>query len=221
MFLLMIIRISKQSILYGIHTPWISDNGLPMDTSQEDHQVLTDEEIDKLLRCEPITPHWPWGSRDELVIDNNIRDILAEVCRKLQLKDQTHYDHYGSGYASFVDCWLYRPTDEFRICPGDCYEGLVVLFSRFSPYYVLGQGERSWGESARCSYLPHYEFVDDIDHPAVVGLVSKVTEILDVRCLKRLHQFDLSPALQRNQRIPTNLSDKFYRHFDALFYWED
>ncbi len=106
--------------------------------------LLTETQIALLLKQLAISDEWPWATNDEAVIDKNIKDIVAEIRRKLRLEDKTEYGHYGSGYASFVDCWLYRPDAEFRYRAGDNYHGLVVLFSRLSPFYVFGQGDKSW-----------------------------------------------------------------------------
>lgn len=183
--------------------------------------LLTDTQIDALLRQQPISNEWPWSTNDERVIDKNIKDIVAEVRCKARVKDKTEFGHYGSGYASFVDCWLYRSDDEFRYRPGDHYHGLVVLFSRLSRFYVIGQGEKSWDETSGASYLPEFEFVDDIEHRAITQLVPRVTAVLDDRGLQQLHKSDLDTILPTDVFVPTIMAERVFRHFDALFYWED
>jgi len=182
---------------------------------------LSPSQIDSLLRQEPITSDWPWSTNDQATIDRNIKDIVAEVRRKLRLLDKTEYGHYGSGYASFVDCWLYRDDDDFRVHSGNHYWGLVVLFSRLSRYFVLGQGEKSWQNTSGASYLPSFAFVDKIEHPSVLRIVPDVCGILANRGLVRLGADDLAELLPRQTDVPTILGDPPWRHFDALFYWED
>ena len=183
--------------------------------------LLTDAQIDALLCQQPILNEWPWSTNDETIIDNHIKDIVAEVRRKTGVKDRSEYDHYGSGYASFVDCWLYRPDDDFRYRPGDNYYGLVVLFSRLSNYYVIGQGEKSWDKTSEAIYLPDFDFVDDIDHQPVAQLAPRVVDILNQRGLKQLHKSDLNTILPTDVSVPTILAGRVFHHFDALFYWED
>ena len=182
---------------------------------------LSDTQIDRLINQKAISEVWPWNTNDETQVDDNLRDIIAELRRKLRLADKTEFGHYGSGYASFVDCWLYRPDKEFRYEAGNNYFGLVVLFSRMSPYYVLGQGRKSWKESSGASYLPHFEFVDELDHPSVVALVPRVDKVLVSRGLERLHKADVEKTLPIGTHVPTVLAEKRFRYFDALFYWED
>ncbi len=187
--------------------------------------MFTDTQIDMLINQESISSEWPWSTNDERVIDRHIREIVAEVRQKLRVEDKTEFAHYCSGYASYVDCWLYRPDDEFRFEPGNNYHGLVVLFSRLSSFYVIGEGKKSWTETIGGTYggtyLPEFGFVDDIHHEAVAGLVPPVTAILDDRGLTRLYQSDLDTILPLDVGVPTILADEVFRHFDALFYWED
>lgn len=182
---------------------------------------LSNSDIGRLLKQQPITDEWPWNSGDESVIHKHIKDIVAELCQKLRLKDRSEYGHYGSGYASYVDCWLYREDAEFRVATGDWYRGLVILFSTLSKHYVLGEGEKSWHAKGGSTYLPSFAFVDKLDRPAVASLERGVSRILASRGLVRQSAEDLSDFLPRDTSVPTNLGDPPWRHFDALFYWED
>jgi hypothetical protein len=182
---------------------------------------LSDAEITRLLNQEFITDEWPWNTRDSVVIEKNIKDIVAEVRRKARVQDKTEFGHYGSGYASFVDCWLYRPDDEYRCGPGNHYYGLVVIFSRLSRYFVVGEGTKWWDGTDGTSYLPGFLIVDSIQHPAILELEQLVVPILESKQLCRLHTEDLAIPLPRAMRVPTILEDGAYRHFDALFHWED
>ena len=134
-------------------------------------------EIVSLLDQKPITDEWPWSTGDERVIDGNIKKIVTEICRKCHVLDKTEFNHYGSGYASFVDCWLYRENDDFRFERGNCYGGLVVLFSRLSNYYVVGEGQKTWQKKSGSSYLPSFEFVDDITQEATKALEQDVCKL--------------------------------------------
>lgn len=182
---------------------------------------LSESQIDDLIRQRSISGEWPWTTNDESVIDKFIDDIIADIRRKACVQDKTAFDHYGSGYASYVDCWIYRPNDEFRLHAGDNYCGLVVLFSRLSEYYVLGEGAKCWKGATTSSYLPSFELVDQIEHPAVVELERLVSPVLSSRGLCRLRTSDLFSPLPSGVRVPTILADPPLRHFDALFYWED
>lgn len=182
--------------------------------------ILNDSEIEALLGQRSITDQWPW-CEGEMAVEKNVKDIVAELRRSLAILERTEYGHYGSGYASFIDCWLYRETPEFR-AGEDGHWGLVILFSRLSNFYVFGEGEKSGRPGGGgSSYLPGFPFVDDTRQPAVRSLVERVESILKSRGLVRLRQADLSPTLPPRFSPPTILSEAPWRLFDALFYWED
>jgi hypothetical protein len=183
--------------------------------------LLNANDIASLLRQEPITDEWPWNTRDEKTIHGNVKDIVAEIRRKYRLLDRTEFGHYGSGYASYVDCWLYREDNEFRFNKGDCFWGLVVLFSSLSKYYVVGEGQKTWHKTGGSSYLPSFEFVDVIRHPATRDITEGVCKVLADRGLVRVSASDISALLAPDIAVPTILADRPWRHFDALFYWED
>jgi hypothetical protein len=183
--------------------------------------LLTQLDIASLLKQEPITDEWPWNTSEEVTVCENIRDILAQVRGKLRLLDKSEFGHYGSGYASFADCWLYRDEPEFKFDTGNRYWGLVALFSTLSHYYVIGEGQKAWDNKSASSYLPSFEFVDRITHPAAQNIADGVCAILNNRGLVRAHADDLSESLPRNAAVPTILANPPFHHFDALFYWED
>ena len=183
--------------------------------------MLTEKEINRLLDQKPITKERPWSTGDEQAIDKNIEAIVVKLCKKHDVLDKTEYEHYGSGYASFVDCWLYRPDDEFRFEKGNCFWGLVVLFSRLSKYFVLGEGQKTWHKGSGSSYVPSFEFVDVFTQNSTKTLERLIFHTLERQGLVRLHANDLAKFLRTDIRVPTILSDPPWRHFDALFYWED
>ena len=183
--------------------------------------ILTEKHIELLLHQKPITDEWPWSTCDQVVIDKHWKDVLAEICRKMRLDHKSEFGHYGSGYASYVDTWLYRAEASFRFAAGNCFWGIVILYSRLSPYYVLGQGQKSWHDNGGSSYLPSFKFVDAISQDVLISLVYDIDVILAGRGLKRLKRSQVEANLDHNIRVPTILADPPLHHFDAIYYWED
>lgn len=186
---------------------------------------LTEDAIHTLLSQKSISPFAPWSSNDEATIDQFYRSICVELKETLGVQDKSEWNHYGSGYASYVDVWLYKPIEEFHITvngPGQCYAGLVLLFSRLSHYYVAFEAVKCWQDDSRSSsYLPCYESIDNFSRPAVMQLLAEAQRVLQKYGLVRLHQSDLSAGLSPEIVVPTILTDPPYHQFDALFYWED
>jgi len=159
---------------------------------------------------------------DSKIVENHVKDVIAQLRRKLNVKDKTKYDDYGSGYASFFDCWLYRETAEFRLSPDrEHYVGLVILFSRLSNHFVFLEGDKSWDKTSSGSYMPHFEMVDDLEHDEVRRIADQAIPILEHRGMNRLMSEQLSEILPDGMKPHTILAERVYRQFDALFYWED
>ncbi|WP_256080918.1 hypothetical protein [Massilia sp. YIM B04103] len=191
------------------------------------HEILniSDNEISSLLSQQTISPQYPWATNDLQEIEKFFKFIILELERKSHVKSRVEWGHYGSGYASFVDAWLYRESADFdakyRPTHGKSYAGLVVLLSRLSPYFVLLEGEKSWDGNGGSSYLPQFDAIDAFQTLSVAELAEQVQPILEGHGLIRLSHSMLDEPLNPKFHVPTVLTDRAFTLFDAFFYWED
>jgi len=187
--------------------------------------VLTRAQIDLLLGQRSITELPPWNSNDEAAVDAFYREACAALMCETGTQSRIEWDHYGSGYASFVDAWFYRPEPAFKSRIPFTYThghtGLIVLLSRLSPYFVMMEGDKGWGERNAASYLPDAREADRLHTAAVRELAARMQPLLEARGLVRLRGADLAQPLPAGLAVPTILGDPPYTVFDALFYWED
>ena len=151
---------------------------------------------------------------------------MARVEEANGLRSRVEWGHYGSGYASFVEAWFYPADGGARLraeAGEEHHAGLLVLFSRLSRYFVLGQDEKRWAHDGSSSSggMPCFAIVDDIRHPALWLRVDPVVALLKTAGLERLFQVDLIAPLPEATRVPTVLAAGALREFDALFHWED
>jgi len=148
---------------------------------------------------------------------------LVQITLGLERKDE--WDNYGSGCATFLDSWFYKPEPVFAINEpdnvGDSYEGVFVLFCLLTPLYVLGSGIKSWSESGGSSYLPNLEMVDHFSSPDIAELAGEIASILKTQGLVRAYRDELSLPLPSDIEIDTNLSGKSLTTFDGFFNWMD
>jgi hypothetical protein len=184
--------------------------------------MFTDEQLDALINGQPIDEALPFDPRD----DNSIRRFYEAVAKKIEttqgLSSRIEWDHYGSGYASFIDAWFYPSDDSSRISfQSEHYTGLFVLLSRLSRYFVIGQGEKSWSRDGGNSYMPCFDLVDIVTHSALIRHVNSITSILADAGMVWLKRKDLVQPLPERFSVTSILSDPPYCHFDALFHWED
>jgi hypothetical protein len=190
-----------------------------------DRPLFSPTQLGQLLSHRSISPERPWCTDDEKQVDAFYRGVCDHLMRATGASARIEWDHYGSGYASFVDAWFYKPVPEFSVpnpaSRGEEYFGLVVLLSRLGPYFVFMQGHKHWHGRGGSSYLPALPSVDEMPCPGVRSLALQVQPLLEGYGLQRLLRSDLSTPLAADTRVPTILGDAPYTEFDALFHWED
>ena len=180
------------------------------------------EEVERLIRGQPVREPLPFDPADGRSLMEFYGSLVRRIERERGLCCRAEWSSYGSGYASFVEVWFYPADGSGRLSGRDEHHaGLVVLLSRLSPYFVLGQDEKTWSVTAGSGSLPNFSTVDNLTHPAILAQVAPVTALLTSAGLRRLHRPDLAALLPEACRVPTILSDPPFRQFDALFHWED
>jgi hypothetical protein len=187
--------------------------------------LLTPAEVERLLSGKAISDRDPWVTGDERCVDDYLRSVCSAVTASTGSVSKVEWDHYGSGYASYVDAWFYKDAAAFDVRNptryGHEHTGLVVLMSRLSPYVVFMEGEQHWHAHGGSSYLPAFDAVDQLKTPAVAELAQQVQPVLERYGLVRIAKERLGAPLSSELRVPTILTDGSFRQFDALFHWED
>ena len=186
---------------------------------------ISDSEIANLLTQQAISQQYPWSTNDSREIENFFKSVVPELERKARVRSRVEWGHYGSGYASFVDAWLYREDSDFdtiyRPAQGRSYTGPVILLSRLSPYFALMEGEKSWGGNGGSSYMPHLDAIDNFSTLVVAELAEQIQPILEGHGMIRLSHSMLDIPLNPEFKVPTVLTDRAFTNFDAVFYWKD
>lgn len=187
--------------------------------------LLSGSEVERLLSMKTISHAQPWATNDARIIEGHIKNACAAAERATGTVSRIEWNHYGSGFASFVDAWFYRTTLEFNvkrpIRHGEEHTGLVVLVSRLSPYFVFMEGEKQWHAKGGSSYLPDFSMLDAIESSSVLQLAQQVQPVLESHGLIRAYREQLLEPLPTGTKVPTILTDSGFTQFDALFYWED
>lgn len=183
--------------------------------------LLTEHEISELVQGRPI-PSLAHPAGDQPSVESFFRVAIQEICTATGAAERTEWNHYGSGYASFLDSWFYYTDGRARRSVADEHHaGVFVLFSRLTGTYALGQGEKAWSVKGGSSYLPNFDSIDVFDHPALTEMTSIIDVTLKRRGLRRLRSADLEPMISGIHHVPTILANPPHRVFDAIFYWED
>ncbi|WKB53089.1 hypothetical protein [Eleftheria terrae] len=187
--------------------------------------LLSESSIQMLIHQQPISDRHPWASGDPMAVEAHLKATCAAVSRSTRALSRIEWNHYGSGYASFIDAWFYKRDPGFDVKKRSGYQeehtGLVVLFSRLSPYCVFMEGEKRWDQRGTVSYMPEFDMVDRITTPAVAKLSEEVQPVLESFGLIRVGRSELHEPLSAGVHVATNLATHGLSQFDALFHWED
>ncbi len=180
-------------------------------------------EVERLIKGRPIREPLPFDPTNDEAIRQYYEGLVQRIEREQNLRSRVEWNHYGSGYASFIEAWFYPADDSARLTGREEHHvGLVVLLSRLSRHFVLGQDEKRWSaDGSGSGGLPNFSTVDDITYPAILPLVAPLTALLTAAGLQRLRRHDLAAPLPGTPQVPTILTDLPFRQFDALFHWED
>ncbi len=184
----------------------------------------SEETLRKLASGDLVWPIPPWN--DQRNAETTYRWLCADVSRRMKLQSRIEWDDYGSGYASYIDAWFYKDEPAFKATrPTDSYHGYVglwVLLSRVTPFFVMGEGVKTWDEDGRASsYLPDWQGVDRIESEAVMELSTKIDDYLTSQGFMRLRQDEVSQSAPADIEIATILNPHALRLFDVLFNWMD
>ena len=158
-------------------------------------------------------------------IESTYPELIRVMAREFKLESRVEWDSYGQGYASFVDAWFYQNKPEFQLpalTKGEKrFTGPYVLLCRDAPYFVVGEGAKSWTAKGGSSYLPDFSSIDEFSTRAVRDLSEKLSAYVAERGLVRLHKSDVAEELPEDLHFDTNLADDKHRLFHALFFWYD
>ena len=189
------------------------------------HLELSRDQLEDLIAHHPITDLSPWTVHEDEVI-SFVRGMSEKICLAHKVLAQIETTFLEGGFSSYLSAWFYRPTIDFAVSKptgrSQEFVGLLILFSAFSPYYVVMQSEHCWDTKGPSgSEMPAFAMVDQINHPSVAQLLPPIQEDFDKHSLIRLSQHAVGDYLPRDLTLDTFLSKPPYRVFDALFHVSD
>jgi hypothetical protein len=139
----------------------------------------------------------------------------------LQLGVEAEFDHYGSGYASYVHVFCAKAGGRSRTrraCE-DSIDGIAVYLSRLAPFAIYGREQRT--KSASGSSMQYLGLADVYSLPPGnwEAEISAVLQVLEGFNFVLPARAQLVEALPYKLDIATIFDDTHV--FDAIFYWED
>lgn len=200
-----------------MQNPWdtlaVHMNGLP----------FTDEEIRRLAADSPVGAEWPYsgGSAEEVETFLHLAVHTLERDRSRIVK--ADFNHFGSGYASFVEVFCYPADNSTRQqqATGEEFEGIVYYLSRLAPVATYAVDTRLSSRQKYTGSLLSDDTAGILRDPKWVDFHRNICALL------RGHSFHIADNVELNVPLPfpvkidTNLGNSPYCLFDLLFHWMD
>ncbi|MGI2327353.1 hypothetical protein [Planococcus sp. YIM B11945] len=194
--------------------------------------MFSNDQLKELIEGKTIGDAFPYNTKNEQEIEAHIRRLVFRIKRIPHLQCEAEWDHFGSGYASFVELFCWRKEDvAVRKVNTDRWEeerqGIIIDVCRLALAAIMGEdvrykvfrdGEEIGGAYGSLLDAPNRLRVSEHLQPAAeqikLALNEFHLELLEAAAINRLLPFQAKiPTLYRNP--------KDYLTMDALFYWED
>ena len=183
--------------------------------------LLTEEQLRKVVAGRPVGGDWPYRGGSEADVENHLRRAVDAIRSTGLLLVDADFDHYGSGYASYVHAFCEKTGGRSRRREGDVdvIEGLAVYLSRLTSFAVYGaEGRTRLPTGATSGFL-------STDSIYSVPPGDWTAEVSAIRTALANAGFVLPPREHLAERLPFELEIPTLfdsEHvFDAIFYWSD
>lgn len=109
--------------------------------------MFTNEQLRQIIAGDPVGSGYPYNTNNHQEIEAHIRGLYYRVKRIPHLIMEAEWDHFGSGYASFVEFYCYQ-RENIKILEqkGNIHElqitGIIIDVCRLAPVVIMGEDER-------------------------------------------------------------------------------
>lgn len=106
--------------------------------------MLSNEQLQDLINGKIIGSKYPYENKNEQEIETHIRQLFYRINRILNIVCEAEWDHFGSGYVSFVEFFCCRKEDvvasEGKFGHQEITKkGIIINVSRLAPVFLIGE----------------------------------------------------------------------------------
>lgn len=198
--------------------------------------MYSHEQLKSFIKGEIIGESYPYDTKDEKKIEAYIKQLYNRMKRIPNVFCEAEFDHFGSGYASFIEFFCYRREDIRIIKKKEKYgileyeiKGILINVSRLAPIFIYGEDERARtvrvetkkNIAGAYSPLPGQTNIFHMDEK-FSEMMYELFQVLKEFKYEPLAKTYANQVLPFEADIPTFYREPHeYRVLDALFYWED
>lgn len=196
--------------------------------------MFSDEQLQAMIDGKIIGEKFPYDTIDEREVEAHIRRLFHRINRIPNVVCEAEWNHFGSGYASFVEFFCYQKQDLVVLEEKHGHReikmnGLIVDISRLASVAIMGDDERyktihietnEYRGGAYGSLLGGPKLIEVSERFQTFG--EQLKQVLEEFDFKVLEPEEMNQLLSFKTNIPTIYrQSRDYTVADAVFYWED
>lgn len=205
---------------------------MPGSLKRRSFKIFTNEQLQNLIDREIIGNQFPYDTNREEEIEAHIWRLFYRLKRIPGIICEAEWNHFGSGYASFIEFFCYRKENQF-VEEKDGFrevktEGIVIDICRLAAVAIMGEDDRYEEVRIETNEVVGGAYGSIIDGPCLLikdelqETVREVTLALEEFDYNLLAIEELRKPLPFKTKIETIYREpKEYLVMDAIFYWED
>ncbi|MDQ0230154.1 hypothetical protein [Metabacillus malikii] len=196
--------------------------------------MFTNDQLKAMIKGQIIGNNYPYNSNNEQEIEAHIRRLFYRISRIPNVVCEAVWNHFGSGYASFIEFFCYRKEDVVIVSEKYGIQeietnGIIIDISRLTPVAIMGEDVRYKKIRKATNEELGGAFGTILDGPNRLiinnnfqGFANLLKQTLDEFDYQLLGAEDIKQPLPFQTEIPTIYRDpRQYLVLDAIFYWED
>lgn len=196
--------------------------------------MFSDEQLQAMIDGKIVGEKFPYDTNDEREIEAHIRRLYHRINRIPNVVCEAEWNHFGSGYASFVELFCYQKEDLVVLDEKHGHReikmnGLIVDISRLASVAIMGDDERYKTIHIETNEYRGGAYGSLLGGAKLIG-VSERFQTFGEQLKQVLEEFDfevvkpeeMNQLLSFKTKIPTIYREsRDYTVADAIFYWED
>jgi hypothetical protein len=180
------------------------------------------EILERVIAGKPVGEHEAYRNGSHNKIKGHIKATVHDLEQSKNIVLETE-DSYGSGYASYVDVFCYKPNGQSSIkTPAHTLiHGITIYLCKLAPVAVMGAMEKTRHSSGGSSSFLHAEDLNTFPPGNWLEIHTELRHKLERNGFEILEPQELKKPLPFTAKIDTNIGDPPYTIFDAFFHWMD
>lgn len=196
--------------------------------------MFSNEQLQDLIAGKIIGNTYPFDTSNVQEIEAHIRRLFHRINCIPHLICEAEWNHFGSGYASFVELFCYLKEDVIVFKEKDGIreqktKGIIIDICRLAPVVIMGEDDRYKKIEIKTNDEVSGAYGTLLEGPKRLYLseklqpmAKKLKQALNEYDFELLEAENINKLLPFQTTIPTIYREpRDYLIMDAIFYWED